>query len=596
MKYLLAYWPDLRPHQRILWAGVIAGLVAGIASGAAVPYFMEVVYGRLFDERATGHSVSYILLVASLLPAVFLLRGAAAYANQYLMTRSGLEVLRSVRQRIFDKLQHLPLAYFERQRTGDLISRLVGDTQQIQNAVMNVARDGVVAPFVVFSGIGYLVSLSIREKESAFLLLLFLLAPLIILPVHLIGRHLKHRGRQVQIALGDTTHTLQENLRGVLEVRAFNLEERQSARFATALDAHFRSFMKMTKYDKLTQPIMELEAVVVVALAFVYAYYQELEFGVFLALGIALYFTTDAVKRFLRVLNEVQKSQGAAERLQAILNAPSAPDAAEPSTDHFARQWPARIDGKIAFDHVTFGYGDEPVFRALTRTIEPGTFCALVGPSGSGKSTFVKLLTRFYEPQGGAIRVDNMPIEQVSVHQLREQIAIVPQAPVLFDATVAENIAIAKPGAERSLIEAAAKAAYAHEFIIALPEGYDSQVGENAVRLSGGQRQRIALARALLKDAPILVLDEATSALDSESEKRIQEALVHNARGRTVLVIAHRFSTIQQADRILLFEDGDITADGRLDEVMLHPTFKRLYENQFLGGNNPAGHRREQSR
>lgn len=583
MKYLLAYWPDLRAHQRILWAGLLAGLLAGVASGAAVPYFMEIVYGRLFNARAEGHSALYVILVASLLPAVFLLRGVASYANQYLMTRCGLEVLRALRQRIFDKIQRLPMAWFERQRSGDLIARLVGDTQQIQNAIMTVAREGVVAPFVILSGIAYLISLSIRESEAAFLLLLLLLAPLIILPVRLIGRHLKHRGRQVQGALGETTHALQENLRGVMEVRAFNLEERQSQRFAAALDSHFHAFMKMTKYDKLTQPIMELEAVIVVAIAFVYAYYQNLEFGVFLALGLALYFTTDSVKRLLRVLNEVQKSQGAAERLDSIQSEPEDRDPAGAPDEPGAQDWPGRVEGQVVFEQVTFGYAAEPVFRGLDRRIEAGTFCALVGPSGSGKSTFVKLLARFYEPSEGVIRIDGVPVNQVSVQQLRDQIAIVPQAPVLFDATVAENIALARPDASPDEIRAAAKAAYADEFIRELPQQYDAPVGENAIRLSGGQRQRIALARAFLKNAPILILDEATSALDAESESRIQEALLANARGRTVFVIAHRFSTIQNADRILLFEHGAITGDGSLDELMSHPTFKRLYEQQMLG-------------
>jgi ATP-binding cassette, subfamily B, bacterial MsbA len=589
MKYLLRYWPDLRAHGRILTAGILAGVVTGIASGFGAPFFMQKVFQRLFETQEQGHALWYVLLTAALLPGIFLVRGVAAYFNQYWMTQCGLEVLRGLRQRVFDQLQVVPLAYFERQRSGDLIARLIADVQQVQVTIMNTARDGLLQPATALAGVGYLAYLSYAERDVVFLLLLLAIAPLIILPVRLIGRHLKHRGRQVQGALGETTHALQENLRGVLEVRAFNLQEAERSRFARTLQQHFVAFMKMTKYDKLTQPLMELLAVGVLSAAFVYAYYSGLTFAHFLPMGLALYFVGDSLKKTLRIVNDAQKTHGAADRLQAILDEKPAHDVAEESSDHFAPDWPPRVRGLVEFEDVSFAYGEgEPVFTGLSRTIQPGTFCALVGPSGSGKSTFVKLLARFYEPQAGAIRVDHVPIARISARQLRAQLALVPQAPVLFDATVAENIALGRPGASRAEIEAAARAAYAHDFISAVPAGYDAKVGENAIRLSGGQRQRLALARAFLRDAPILILDEATSSLDAESEKRIQEALVENARGRTVFVIAHRFSTIQAANRILLFEDGAITADGTLGEVMAHPTFKRLYENQLLA---PEGER-----
>ncbi|MFW6354096.1 MAG: ABC transporter ATP-binding protein [Verrucomicrobiota bacterium] len=584
MKYLLRYWPDLRPHQGLLWAGIAAGVVAAAASGFGAPGSLQIVFAQLFETREEGHSLLRVLLTAAVLPGIFLLRGIASYANQYWMTQCGLEVLRSLRQRVFDHLQRLPLAFFERQRTGDLISRLLGDVQQIQQTILVVARDGLVQPLTALAGLTYLAYLSYLESDVIFLLLLLAITPLIILPVRLIAKHLKHRGRQVQHALGDTTHALQENLRGVLEVRAFNLEERQSRRFGDLLQRHFTAFMKMTKYEKLTQPTMELIAVTVVAAAFVYAYYHGLTFAVFLPMGVALYFTGDAVKKSLRVYNETQKTQGAAERLEEILSAPRAHEVAEESSDHFAHEWPERVEGRIIFDRVSFAYETgHTLFTGLSCTIAPGTFVALVGPSGAGKSTFVKLLARFHEPTAGAILVDRVPISQISARQLRDQIAFVPQAPVLFDATVAENIALARPTATRAEIEAAARAAYAHDFIAALPQGYDASVGEDAVRLSGGQRQRLALARAFLKDAPILILDEATSALDSESERRIQKALAHYAVGRTVLVIAHRFSTIRHADRVLLFDQGQLAADGPFEAVLEHPIFRQLHENQQLG-------------
>lgn len=579
MNYLRQYWPYLKPHRGILLLGILAGLMAGIASGFSIPYFVQKVFSRIFEERELGHSLAFIVFTALQLPAIFVVRGCASYANQYLMTRCGMEVLRSVRQSVFDKLQRLPLAWFERQRTGDLISRLITDTATVQQAILAFARDCIQQPATMLAGLGYLVYRSMQEENVIFLLMLFALAPLIILPVRVIGKHLKRRGREVQDALGETTDALQENLRGTLEVRAFNLEERQQAGFRARLNEHFRAFMKMTKYDKLSQPLLETESTAVIAAAFVYAYYADIALDTFLAITMAIYFTADAGKRFIRMLNDVQKAEGAAVRVGSVL----AEDSSVADRDAARGSLPTPVQGRVRFENVDFAYAVEPIFKKLSVDIAPGTFCALVGPSGSGKSTFIKLLTRFHDPQNGVIRLDETPVLSVTAHSLREQIALVPQAPVLFNTSVFENIRLARPDASRADVEAAARSAYAHDFITALPQGYHTLVGENAVRLSGGQRQRLALARAFLKDAPLLILDEATSALDSESEKRIQEALELNATGRTVFVIAHRFSTIQKADRILVFENGEITGDGDLQSLHSHPTFGKLYRNQALG-------------
>lgn len=579
MTYLFRYWPDLKAHRGLLSLGIVAGVFTGIASGFGAPFFMKVVFAEVFTDTERSRSFLSITLVALQLPGIFLLRGVTGYFNQYWMTQCGIEVLRSIRQKVFNHVQRLPFGFFESQRSGDLISRLVSDTEQVQQAVITATREGIRQPVTALAGLGALVYLSYTEENAVFLVLLLLLTPLIILPVALIGRQLKRRGREVQNALGETSHTFQENLRGMVEVRAFNLEQRQSARFQAVLSEHFRAFMKMTKYDKLNQPIMELEAVTVVSIAFIYAYFYGLSFDLFLSFGIALYFTADAAKKTMRAVNDVQKFQGASDRLDELLSEPAAIDHAPA---HNPGQWPDVVAGSVRFDKVDFAYDTQPVFQSLSVTIAPGTFCALVGPSGSGKSTFIKLLTRFYEPRNGEISIDGVSLQSVSAGSLRENIALVPQKPVLFDASVAENIALARPDATPAEIEAAARAAYAHDFISAVPAGYDAQVGEDAIRLSGGQRQRLALARAFLKNASILILDEATSALDAESEKRIQDALVEHARGRTVFVIAHRFSTIQHADRILLFENGAITADGNLAELMQNPTFANLYQQQQL--------------
>ncbi len=579
MRYLLHYWPFLKPHKGILFLGILAGLIAGVASGFSIPFFLQGVFTRIFEERDVGHSLAFIIFTALQLPAVFVIRGLAGYANQYLMVRSGMQILRSVRQAVFDKLQRLPVAWFERQRSGDLISRLITDTLTVQQAVLLFARDCIQQPATILAGTGYLVYRAAQEQNVIFLLLLFALVPLIIVPVRIVGRHLKHRGRQVQEALGETTNSLQENLRGIIEVRAFNLQQTQQRGFRQKLDAHFRSFMKMTKYEKLMQPIMEVESAIVIAGAFVYAYYAGIALETFLTITVALYFTADATKRFIRMLNEVQKAEGASERVIAVLNEDSSPADGD---NAITTPLPTPFEGRVRFENVSFAYEASPVLHQLSIDIAPGTFCALVGPSGSGKSTFIKLLTRFYDPQSGQILLDDAPIREVSPHSVRDHIALVPQSPVLFNASVEENIRLARPEASDAEVEAAARSAYAHDFIMTLPDGYQTIVGENAIRLSGGQRQRLALARAFLKNARILILDEATSALDSESEKRIQTALEENAINRTVFVIAHRFSTIRKANRILVFEAGRITGDGSLNALLSHPTFSQLYHNQNL--------------
>ncbi|MCD8482772.1 MAG: ABC transporter ATP-binding protein/permease [Verrucomicrobia bacterium] len=277
------------------------------------------------------------------------------------------------------------------------------------------------------------------------------------------------------------------------------------------------------------------------------------------------------------MLNDVQRSEGAFARLEAVLNEPIAVE------DPPQPRQPKAVLGKVTFSAVEFAYaGDSPALSGIDVSIEPGTVCALVGPSGAGKSTFAKLIPRFYDVTGGNLLVDGVDVREWPQEALRSHIGIVPQMPFLFNDSIRNNLRLARPDASDEAIELAAKAAYAHDFIHALPQGYDTQVGENAVRLSGGQRQRLALARAFLHPAKILILDEATSALDSESEQMIQRALEQLVNGRTVFIIAHRFSTIQQAQRILLFDQGKIVADGSQSQLANHPLFRKLYENQIL--------------
>jgi subfamily B ATP-binding cassette protein MsbA len=568
------YFRLLRSQRGLLLGAIVLGAVAGAASGFGLPFFLQKVFREVFEAGA-GRSFREVVLVASLLPLVFVLRGITVYFNQYLLNAVSLHLLGDIRQQLFDKLQRLPLLYFDRKRSGDLLARILADTSQIQDALVAVTREIFLQPFVVLGGLGYLVYLGWTNHDAALLLVLLLLVPLMTLPVVFIGRHLRHRGRQTQRSLGALSDTLSENLLAAAEVRAFNLEEAERSRFREELTRFYRASMKAVKYNQATQPLMEFVAAAAIAVMFVAAYSRQIPFETFAAIGAALFFTIDGCKRLVRVANEMSKSTGAFERIEAILDEPETvrpPDHPVPI---------GRIRGEVRFDHVGFAYGDGlPALHGIDLTVAPGTVCALVGPSGAGKSTFTKLIPRFYDATAGAVTIDGVDVRQMDPAALRGQIALVPQAPVLFNTSIFDNIRIGRAGATREEVMEAARAAYADEFITELPGGYEANVGENARRLSGGQRQRLALARAFLRDAPILILDEATSALDAESEENIQQALGKLCQGRTVFIVAHRFSTIKIADRILLFDQGQIEGDGDFDSMMGEPIFRRLYEKQ----------------
>lgn len=573
---LRKYWPLLKPQRGLLITGILLGAVAGWAGGFGAPFFIEKVFKTIFEDQERNYALSYLIGVASLLPLVFVMRGAASYGSQYISSLVGMRVLEKVRGQVFDKIQALPLAWFERRHSGDLLSRIVADTTQVQQALMVMASEGVLQPFQIVAGLSALIYFSIQQSEILFILLLVAMAPLMAWPVRLIGKHLKVRGRQVQEALGSVAESLSENLRGVMEVRAFNLQQREKEGFQKRLDAFLVSSMKVVKYEKLSQPLMEVLAVTLVSISFVYAYRAGISFSVFVAMAMALYFTVDSIKRLVRVLNVVQRSQGALERVEQILDEPESIMAPEKPA------FLSKVQGRISFRGVHFSYGGEPLFRGIDCEIEPGSVCALVGPSGAGKSTFAKLPLRFYDVDSGSVSIDGIDVRQLDLNNLRSAIALAPQAPVLFNDTVLNNILIGRAGASREEVINAAKAAQAHDFIEQLDNGYDTQVGENAVRLSGGQRQRLALARAFLKNAPILILDEATSALDSESEARIQEALEKLVKGRTVLMIAHRFSTLKLCDRILVFDQGQIVASGPHEELIRSSElYHQLYQRQL---------------
>lgn len=576
MRRFVPYVRFLKPVRNTLIGAIACGLVYGVANGAGLPLMAKEIFPRIFGEGAETLSTLEIALVALWLPFVFLLRGIAGYLNAYLIQYSGVRVLEALRLEYFEKLQRLPLAFFSKGSTGDLIARGLGDTAALQNTLIVISNEIVKQPATLIGALGYLIYLAITERGAAAVLLTLAIIPITVFPIRYVGRKLIDKARILQAQAGALTDRFAENLSARKEVRAFGLERFEVDRFRHQTNSMVRAQMKVAKYSLALAPVIEILSAIGIAITFVYAYRIRLPLESFLAIVAALVVCYDPVKKLGALSNEVRRGEASLQRLEEVLNEPVTiqdPDKPVPVD---------RLKGSITFDDVTFGYSeDEPVLRDVSIEIPAATVCALVGPSGSGKSTFASLVPRFYDVQAGAVRVDGIDVRDVRLADLRRNIAIVSQDPILFNDTIYNNLLFGRPDATREEVEQAAKAAFAHDFIVALPNGYDTLAGERGTQLSGGQKQRIALARAFLRQAPILILDEATSALDSESEAYIQQALKELMVGKTVLIIAHRFSTIRDASMILVFQDSRIVAHGSHETLYeSNDLYRSLYDRQ----------------
>jgi len=575
---LKRFAPHLRHLRDVRWQfglALFCAAIYGVASGFGVPYMMRFIFPKVFAEGAAELTRMQIVGYALWLPAIFFVRGISGYLNQYLINFCGFRVLEGVRTDYFAKLQRLPLAFFHKNSSGDLISRGLADTNQLQMTLTNSANEAFKQPVIFLSAIGALVYLSLQNQNVVFMLLCVISIPLALVPIRIVGQNLLRRARQVQHSMGSVTERFSENLGAIKEVRAFGLEEREQDRFRTTIQSLFHVQLKVVKYASALSPAIELLAAFGVSAAFVYAYYIRLPWEIFFAMCGALYFSYDPIKKIGFVANELKKGAAALDRLEAILNEP------ESITDEPGAHDAGRMGGAIEFRKVSFAYGEEPVLIEANIVIPAGTVCALVGPSGAGKSTFANLVPRFYDATKGTVLVDGHDVRSLTVESLRRNLALVSQDPVLFNDTIRNNIRLGRLDATDAEINEAAVNAFVDDFVKTLPLGYETIVGERGTLLSGGQKQRLALARAFLRDAPILILDEATSALDTESERMVQEALRKLMRGRTTLIIAHRFSTIRDAGMILVFDRGEIVASGPHADVYAgNPLYRRLYDQQ----------------
>ena len=515
---------------------------------------------RLFVERWFGDDIEngFLILCCLALPGVMFLRMVGSVGNGYYMTYSGISVVQAIQIDMFKKVQALPLAFFQNYKTGELNAGVMGYPNQIKSVIVDTSNDLVKQPLTLISAVGFLVYKS-STSESFFIAIIGVISvPFVVFVIRRVGIYLAKRSRQL-VTLGESLGSwVLECFQSPVEIRAYNLQERQVNRFVEYLKSIFRLSMKSTRSSLLVSPSIEVVAGSGLALSLYLGVKSGMNQGEFLALGIALYMAYSPVKRIGAIQNQLKMLEAPLERLEAILYADeSVASPANPTP------MPQPLRGQITFENVDFAYlAEKPVLSNINVQIDAGQSVGLVGQSGAGKSTFVNLVLRLYDPVQGRILLDGIDVRELDLNELREQIAYVPQMPLLFNASVAENIRIGKPEASEEEILEAARQANALDFIDSLPNGLETVLSERGNSLSGGQRQRIAIARAFLKDAPILVLDEATSALDNQSDRFIQEALTRLAQDRTTLIIAHRLNSLESVERRLYFEKGQIAGDG----------------------------------
>ncbi len=574
LKDLKVFLELLRPYRHRVRFALIVGGIAGLATGSGITVGAEKLFGLVLDG-SNDRALIDVILIASIFPLLFITIGVCTFLSTYHLNHAGLSVIRDLRAELFSHLQRLPISFFQKKKTGDLIARLTADTQAMQYALTVTGRDLAIAPLTFLGAITMLAIKGWQHDGVIYVYCSIALLPVVVIPVRKLTGKLGHKAKAQQEELSKVTNDLSQNIGAAKEVRAFNLQDRENQRFSSKLGELFRSQMKVVKYTFSLSPVVEIISSIGLASAFVIGYYRGVPGEVFIAIFAALYFSYSPVKRISYLAGELRKGSESLKRIREIIAEPIEIEDPGESVSN------ASIQGEIAFKDVSFAYGEEPVLQNVDTTIARGSICALVGPSGAGKSTFASLVPRFYDVDYGGVFIDGHDVRRFRQRELRERIAIVSQEPVLFDDTILENIRLGRLEATDEEVKEAAKEAFADDFIKEQPKGYQTIVGERGALLSGGQKQRIAIARAFLRNAAILILDEATSALDSESEQKIQTALERLVVGKTVLMIAHRFSTIKNANRVLVFENGRIIDSGAHAELYERcALYKRLYNQQ----------------
>ncbi len=582
--------------------GAIVAMVGVAVANTAVIYMVQ----PLFDGALVPTAVAdMVRRLAAVIVLLYLALGVARYLSGYLMGSVGYAVVRDLRVHVYRHLQFLPLGFHARHTTGGLMSRVTSDVLAIQEALTRVFVDLLRETMTLF---GLLALMFYWDPVLA--LVILTIGPLLVTIIGRLAKRLRRVSRETQRGLGEISAFLQETLTGIRVVKAFGMERAETEKFRRAAERLFRHSLRAERLASIGSPLMEFIGACGGAAVLLYGSWRITELaltpGQFASFLVAAFSTYAPLRRLSSANVRVQAAAAAADRLFEILDERLEPlpaagrlgmiggGALEPvaAGSNSIQPMPAMVHG-IRFERVSFAYADEkinqPVLHDIDLEIPAGTAVALVGPSGAGKSTLANLIPRFYEPTSGRVCIDGIDLCDIRLDELREQISMVTQDTILFNDTVRANIAYCQPDVASEAVERAARAAFANEFIAQLPDGYDTVLGERGLRLSGGQRQRIAIARALLKNTPILILDEATSNLDVRSDRLVQEALVNLMEGRTTVIIAHRLSTIRNADLIAVIESGRVVEQGTHEQLLTRMgAYQRLYSMHFAGATEPG--------
>lgn len=563
----LAYF---KPYWKLIVVSAVCSSVVGGMDGAFA-YLVEPVLKKIFAGKDTG----IFLLVPLGIIILFVVRGLTRFTYDVTIKLAGQKAIQDIRNEVYANTVRLDMAFFNRRSTGELMSHATNDISAMQEGVASVVcglfRD-------MLSACSLLGVIFYRNWQLA--IFTFVVIPMTAYPAQLIGKKIKNAsGRSLNI-MGGITANLQETFSGIKVIKAFGLEKLATERFRAANLEYFNQFRKFIKYESLAMPVSETIISFGIAGVVYFGGSQvmsgRMTASEFFSFITAMVMVFNPIKKLQGAYNALQRSAGAAERVFKLLDEHNG-IVERPGAVNLDRS-----SGKVEFREVCFSYGEEPTLRGVSLSASSNQMIALVGPSGGGKSTLVSLLPRFFDVSQGAITIDGHDIRDITLNSLVRQIALVDQETTLFHETIGNNIRYGKPNATQEEVVEAAKAAFAHDFILQLPEGYETSIGDRGVRLSGGQRQRICIARALLKNAPILILDEATSALDTESEQMVQQALDNLMVNRTTFVIAHRLSTVLHADQIIVLEGGRIVERGTHDDLLnSNGLYSRLHALQF---------------